>query len=120
PEIGFRYIDSLDPESIYFSTSPLEAEIAPGTKDANSDSPYALYMNSRVEDGKLNIRLIYDQNAYEEHTIKHLLSRFETHLLNAIRHCLDQSGQELTPTDVGANDLDLEEFEDMKQFYESL
>ncbi|AET61188.1 iturin a synthetase a [Paenibacillus terrae HPL-003] len=120
PEIGFRYIDSLQPESVYFSTSPLEAEITPGTKDADSGSPYELYMDSRLEDGKLSVRLTYDRNIYEERTIKQLLSRFETHLLNAIRHCLDQSGQELTPTDVGADDLDLEEFEDMKHFYESL
>ncbi|MET3210040.1 UNVERIFIED_CONTAM: iturin family lipopeptide synthetase A [Paenibacillus sp. PvR008] len=120
PEIGFRYIDSLHPESVYFSTSPLEAEIAPGTKDADSGSSYALYMDSRLEGGKLSIRISYDRNAYEERTIKQLLSRFETHLLNAIRHCLDQSGQELTPTDVGADDMDLEEFEDMKHFYESL
>ncbi|TKH36336.1 non-ribosomal peptide synthetase [Paenibacillus polymyxa] len=120
PEIGFRYIDSVDPETVYFSTSPLEAEVASGSQAANSTSLYALYISSRMEDGKLNIRLTYDRNAYEECTIKQLLSRFKTHLLNVIRHCLDHSGQELTPTDVGADDLDLEEFEEMKHFYESL
>ncbi|WP_068501316.1 non-ribosomal peptide synthetase [Paenibacillus kribbensis] len=120
PEIGFRYIDSLHPESVYFSTSPLQAEIGSGTKDAVSGSSYALYMDSRLEDGKLSIRISYDRNAYEERTVKQLFSSFETHLLNTIRHCLEQSGQELTPTDVGAEDLDLEEFEEMKHFYESL
>ncbi|WP_342426071.1 amino acid adenylation domain-containing protein [Paenibacillus sp. FSL L8-0502] len=120
PEIGFRYIDSPHPESVYFSISPLQAEIGPGTKDVINGSSYALYMDSRLEDGKLSIRISYDRNAYEERTVKQLFSRFETHLLNTIRHCLNQSGQELTPTDVGADDLDLEEFEEMKHFYESL
>ncbi|MEC0184782.1 non-ribosomal peptide synthetase [Paenibacillus peoriae] len=120
PEIGFRYIDALHPESVYFSTSPLQAELGAGSKDAVNSSSYALYMDSRLEDGKLSIRISYDRNVYEERTVKQLFSRFETHLLNAIRHCLEQSGQELTPTDVGADDLDLDEFEEMKHFYESL
>ncbi|UED72997.1 non-ribosomal peptide synthetase [Brevibacillus sp. DP1.3A] len=120
PEIGFRYINPQQADSLYFSTSSLEGELASGTQSTINESPYALYMDSSVKDGNLIIRLVYDRNAYEEQTIKLLLSRFETHLLYAIRHCLEQSGPKLTPSDVGADDLDLDEFEDMKQFYESL
>lgn len=119
PEIGFRYIVPQHAESLYFSISPMEGGPSSNT-NCSYEPPYTLYMDSCIREGKLIVRVTYDRNAYEEQTIRRLLSRFEAHLLHAIRHCLEQSGQELTPTDVGADDLDLDEFEDMKQFYESL
>jgi non-ribosomal peptide synthase protein (TIGR01720 family) len=85
-----------------------------------SDLAYHLYLDGRLKDGKLSICMLYNRQAYEADTIRMLLLRFEHHLSGIIQHCLDQSGRQLTPSDVGARGLDLDEFEDMKQFYENL
>ncbi|WP_068774945.1 non-ribosomal peptide synthetase [Paenibacillus sp. FJAT-26967] len=119
PEIGFSFSKLQLIDTLSFSTSPMQNELE-FINQGQSESPYALYVESRVSDGKLNINVTYDKHAFEEKTISMLLTQFETHLLHTIGHCLNQNRQELTPTDVGADDLDLDEFEEMKQFYEIL
>jgi surfactin family lipopeptide synthetase A len=48
---------------------------------------------------------------YEEQTMLHLSARFKAHLLRLIEHCLNQDGSELTPSDLGDDDLTLEELD---------
>lgn len=120
PEIGFRLIHSESVSSSHFHTSPMDVELWSDQNCSVSDLAYHLYLDGRLKDGKLSICMLYNRQAYEADTIRMLLLRFEHHLSGIIQHCLDQSGRQLTPSDVGARGLDLDEFEDMKQFYENL
>ncbi|WP_311083194.1 non-ribosomal peptide synthetase [Paenibacillus polymyxa] len=120
PEIGFRLIHSESVSSSHFHTSPMDVELWSDQNCSVSDLTYPLYLDGRLKDGKLSICMLYNRQAYEADTIRMLLLRFEHHLSGIIQHCLDQSGRQLTPSDVGARGLDLDEFEDMKQFYENL
>ncbi|MGG4217922.1 amino acid adenylation domain-containing protein [Paenibacillus jamilae] len=120
PKIGFRLIHSEPVRSSHFHTSPLAAELFLAQNCTASELAYSLYLDGRVIDDKLYICVLYNRHVYEEDAIRLLLLRYENHLQSIIQHCLEQSGQQLTPSDVGARDLDLDEFEDMKQFYENL
>ncbi|WP_258042491.1 non-ribosomal peptide synthetase [Paenibacillus sp. UNC499MF] len=117
PPIGFVHREPSVPVSPYFD--PLNAGEGI-TGDLRAAREYGWYLISTLESGALTLRLDYNGHAYTEQTASDLLHRLEENLYEVLRHCQSKTERELTPADVGANDLDLDEFEDIKQFYESV
>lgn len=122
PEIGYHCMTILPmTDSNYFT--PVHVAVEDGMREGHNlssgqASPYALYLDSRLLGSELLLSLFYDSSLYSETTITQWCKRFEDHVLKLIHHCMQQSIQQLTPTDVGASDMDLEEFAAMKLFYE--
>jgi surfactin family lipopeptide synthetase A len=64
-----------------------------------------------IEGDVLQITISYMATQYEEQTMLHLSARFNAHLLRLIEHCLNQEESKLTPSDLGDDELTLEELD---------
>ncbi|XET09652.1 amino acid adenylation domain-containing protein [Paenibacillus chitinolyticus] len=117
PRIGFVHLEPSGVVTPYFDSFNAGDRI---TDELWAAREYSWYLKSTFESGVLTLRLDYDGHAYTEKTASDLLHRLEENLDEVLRHCEAKTERELTPADVGANDLDLDEFEDIKQFYESV
>ncbi|MDQ1234060.1 iturin family lipopeptide synthetase A [Paenibacillus sp. SORGH_AS306] len=111
--ISFHYREERNKKYINF-----EAEWLHDLNDVAS--VHDLVMNASIEDEQLTICLDYDTQQYSSTDIEFVLQHFEQILFAMIDHCIHKEERELTPTDVGAQDIDLEDFEDIQQFYENV
>ncbi|MFS1514462.1 amino acid adenylation domain-containing protein [Chengkuizengella sp. SCS-71B] len=112
PEISFNYLGQFDTDvnTPLFESSPFSIgeEMSP-----NSDRKYILDIISSVENGMLNVSITYDINEYKNDTITHFASHMQESLDHIIQHCVTKGFKEITPSDVGAKDLSIYEFESM-------
>lgn len=117
PEIIFNYLGQFDQdvqESV-FTFSPLSTgnNISP-----NAERPYTFEINGMVRGGCLWITFDYSQQEYEEETVKAFAESYKKHLMNIIHHCVNKEDQEVTPSDLGAQDLSIEELDEYLQYFE--
>ncbi|MGG4442605.1 tyrocidine non-ribosomal peptide synthetase TycB [Brevibacillus fortis] len=112
PEISFNYLGQFDSDvkSGGFTFSPL------GTGQLfspESERVFLLDISGMIEDGKLQISFGYSSLQYKEETIAKLAASYRNHLLNIIEHCMSKESGELTPSDLGDDDLSMEELENI-------
>ncbi|MFS0553782.1 amino acid adenylation domain-containing protein [Brevibacillus sp. 179-C9.3 HS] len=112
PEISFNYLGQFDSDvkSGGYSFSPL------GTGQLfspQSERVFLLDISGMIEDGKLQISFGYNSLQYKEETITRLADSYRNHLLAIIAHCLSKEEGELTPSDLGDDDLSMEELENI-------
>ena len=111
--VSFHYRDVWNKEYLHF-----EAELLDHL--AQVPSIHDLVCSAYIEEEQLNIKLNYNTERYTATAIELLLQHIERSLGSMIDHCMHKEERELTPTDVGAQDIDLEDFEDIQQFYENV
>lgn len=119
PQISFNYLGQFDQDTAteVFSSSQLSS--------GDSISQYfvrdqLLECNGGIFDGKLQMIFTYNHHAYQESTIQHIADQFKTNLLDLVKHCVAKTTSELTPSDVGALNLSIEEFEDIQSILQEV
>ncbi|WP_189032800.1 non-ribosomal peptide synthetase, partial [Paenibacillus albidus] len=115
-EIGFNYLGQFDTDvnTDLFEISKLSSgqEISP-----NSERHIPLDITGMIENSMLTISITYNAKEFNEQTIKQFGSYFKESLQEIIQFSVAKQTKELTPSDVGGNDLTLEDFEAISSFY---
>ncbi|AIG26684.1 non-ribosomal peptide synthase/polyketide synthase [Brevibacillus laterosporus] len=113
PQISFNYLGQFDQDTAtdVFTSSQMS--------NGEAISPYfvrnqLLECNGGIFNGKLQMIFTYNHHAYHESTIQHIADQFKTNLLQLVDHCVIKTTSELTPSDVGAQNLSIEEFESIQ------
>jgi len=112
PEISFNYLGQFDARaasgSFHFSPLSTGDLFAP-----DSERLFVLDISAVIEEGELLILYGYSEREYKEETIVRLAERFRDELLRIIEHCMSKEHAEMTPSDVGDEDLTMEEWENI-------
>ncbi|CAI6068591.1 Plipastatin synthase subunit B [Paenibacillus sp. JJ-100] len=116
PEIKFNYLGQFDND---VNTEVFGASDVPygQTVSPEAEREVALNITGLVEDGCLTMSIEYNLAEYTGAEISLLGERFKTQLMEIIKHCIEKETQELTPSDVGGDDLSIEELEAIMDFY---
>ncbi|MGC5773688.1 amino acid adenylation domain-containing protein [Paenibacillus pabuli] len=116
PEIKFNYLGQFDND---VNTELFGASDVPygQTVSPEAEREVALNITGLVEDGCLAMSIDYNLAEYTGTEVSLLGGRFKTQLMEIIKHCMEKENQELTPSDVGGDDLSIEELEAIMDFY---
>ncbi|MHA6534818.1 condensation domain-containing protein, partial [Paenibacillus sp. BAC0078] len=114
PEISFNYLGQWDRElnAGAMSMSGLSAGIS---MSLQSERTYALDIVGSVIEGKLALVVTYDKQEYRESTMLALLANYKKQLLSIVDHCMQQTETELTPSDVGNEQVPLATFDKLRK-----
>ncbi|MDU0154791.1 surfactin non-ribosomal peptide synthetase SrfAA [Bacillus cabrialesii] len=116
PDVSFNYLGQFDDMSDagLFTRSELPSgqSLSPET-----EKPNALDIVGYIENGKLTMSLAYHSLEFHEKTVQTFSDSFKAHLLRIIEHCLSQDGTELTPSDLGDDDLTLDELDKLMEIF---
>lgn len=112
PEISFNYLGQFESEGKTggYTFSPI------GTGQLfspESERVFLLDISGLIEDGKLRISIGYNSLQYKEETMASLADRYRNHLLGIIEHCMAKEDSEYTPSDLGDDELSMEELENI-------
>lgn len=130
PEIVFNYLGQLDnpgqsgPENEQanhgtnlFSMSTLTTRDKLGLR---MQEPYVLDINSLVTGGMLRVSFSYNKLEFHTQTIRRLSDCFIDSLSGIIDHCVTRTIKELTPSDMGYPQMELEELEILESEFSHL
>ncbi|MES5397628.1 surfactin non-ribosomal peptide synthetase SrfAA [Bacillus amyloliquefaciens] len=114
PDISFNYLGQFNEmsDSGLFTRSdmPSGQSLSPDT-----EKPNALDIVGFIENGQMTMTFAYHSLEFHEKTIQSFSDSFKGHLLKIIDHCLSQDGPELTPSDLGDDDLTLDELDKLME-----
>ncbi|WP_055108259.1 non-ribosomal peptide synthetase [Paenibacillus ihumii] len=108
PDISFNYLGQFDGDidKGQFVQSPLSSGSAISPRNKRECS---LDISGLVLDHKLTMNFSYHQEEYSEQQMIELLESCKKALLDIIRHCAEKEGSEATPSDLGHEDLSVED-----------
>jgi non-ribosomal peptide synthase protein (TIGR01720 family) len=114
PQVNFNYLGQFDDPNGggIFTFSHLETGNAASPE---MESIYNIDINGMVVEGALTFSFTYNKREYETASIEKLLDRFHCSLLEIIEHCTARDEVELTPSDLGDEELSLEELDHIKE-----
>jgi amino acid adenylation domain-containing protein/non-ribosomal peptide synthase protein (TIGR01720 family) len=114
PEISFNYLGQFDQntEDSEIMMSPFSAG---SNVNENSKRKSALDINGMIAGGHLSLMFNYNGKEYESDTISGLAASFKSHLQRIIQHCTNRQTVEVTPSDIIANDMNLDTLIDMQR-----
>ncbi|MBA4532700.1 non-ribosomal peptide synthetase [Brevibacillus halotolerans] len=112
PEVSFNYLGQFDSDGTdgVFALSQTNTG---NLFSPESERPFLLDISSVVEGRKLQISIGYNKLQYKEETIATLAETYKKYLLLIIEHCMSKEGGELTPSDLGDDDLSFEDLENI-------
>lgn len=112
PQISFNYLGDFEEEisSKQFAISDISSGM---DMSENLEREYMLDITGIIIDKKLNMKVEFNKKQFSETTIGHFLNKYMRCLEEIVLHCLKKDDTELTPDDVGYNDISIEEFEDL-------
>ncbi|MFD2671574.1 amino acid adenylation domain-containing protein [Marinicrinis sediminis] len=118
PEIKFNYLGQFDEDvqTDVFQLSPLSHG---QTASPESRREVALDIGGIVENGVFTLSITYSQGEYTAGTIAHIGHLFIESLQQIIQHCMEKETTEMTPSDVGGEDVSIEELDAILSFYDS-
>ncbi|MFB6499508.1 lichenysin non-ribosomal peptide synthetase LicA [Bacillus haynesii] len=115
-DISFNYLgqftEMADSGLFTRSTLPSGDPLSPET-----EKPNALDIVGYIENGILTMSIAYQSLEYKESTVAAVAASFKTYLLQLIGHCLERDGGELTPSDLGDDELTLEELDKLMEIF---
>jgi amino acid adenylation domain-containing protein/non-ribosomal peptide synthase protein (TIGR01720 family) len=116
PEIKFNYLGQFDTDvnTEIFQVSPLSRGM---NESSEGDREVALNISGLIESGELHISIEYNANEFGDASMARLSDEFKEGLSQIIKHCTTKEGMELTPSDVGHDDLSIEELDEILMFY---
>ncbi|MCG7317691.1 non-ribosomal peptide synthetase [Brevibacillus laterosporus] len=112
PEVSFNYLGQFDSD-VKTGVFTLSQTNTGNLFSPDSERPFLLDISSVVEGRKLQISIGYNSLQYKEETIATLAETYKKHLLLVIEHCMSKEGAELTPSDLGDDDLSFEDLENI-------
>ncbi|TPG68111.1 amino acid adenylation domain-containing protein [Brevibacillus laterosporus] len=119
PEISFNYLGQFEQSKGEGLFQPSDMPKGP-LFSPNSKRSYELDIIGSVNERQLHVQILYSQERYQDSTITKLVERYMHHLRSIINHCLQKEGADLTPSDVGDEDLTFEELDDIADFINNL
>ncbi|MCY8372394.1 non-ribosomal peptide synthase/polyketide synthase, partial [Bacillus haynesii] len=116
--ISFNYLGEIDADMNRgeFSGSSFSEGESIGGKIARSHS---IEINAIVINHELVIHTTFNQLEYEKDTISRLNNQLKESLEQIIKHCMQQTESERTPSDYGDTNISLAELEEIKRKYRS-
>lgn len=119
PSVSFNYLGQFDTDvnTSLFQESPYSSG---QTVSPNSERLHAIDIVGSVEKEVMTFSITYNMPEFRRDTIEKFGSNFKESLLSLIQHCLGKETRELTPSDVGGEDLSIEDFETITSFYKEL
>lgn len=113
PQIIFNYLGAMEAETAKGDFELLEH--APGTPEAACNkSDYPLELIGLLRDGRLSFTLHYHSTQFRPATITNWLLAYRKALEQIIDTCLQQTRQELTPSDYDYKELSMDELAELK------
>lgn len=70
-----------------------------------------------VQNGKLVVEINYNKHKYNESTVASIAEGYKNSLLQIIEHCTKKDETELTPSDLGNDELSIEEVQDILDLF---
>lgn len=115
PEIGFNYLGQFGQETDeyeIFKLSPMDMgeSISP-----EMERRYAIDINGMMVGEKLQLSFSYCKYQYNKSDIRQLVGCCKANLVKIIEHCSKKEEKELTPIDLGDQELSLEELNDIEE-----
>ncbi len=116
PEISFNYLGQFTEtdEPGLFTRSSLSAG-NPISLESEKVNPIDIV--GFIEGGVLSMTFAYNSLEYEDQTMIRLSESFKKQLLFLIEHCLHQNQSVLTPSDLGDDELTLEELDKLLEIF---
>jgi len=112
PQISFNYLGQFDQDvdTGLFTVSSISSgrSISPA-----SERMYSIGINGAIARGCLGMSFSYSTKEYSEESISELKEAYSKNLIALIRHCIEKTKEELTPSDTSAKNLSLAEFEEL-------
>jgi non-ribosomal peptide synthase protein (TIGR01720 family) len=119
PQILFNYLGQFEralPASSMFSlVRPLQAGYAPSNRRTHS-----LEINAYIQQGQLNVDLVFSPRLLPPAAVKDLAEKFEAHLQALIDHCLSDDAGGRTASDFDLVDLSEDQFDRLSQMLSKL
>ncbi|MEK4355466.1 condensation domain-containing protein, partial [Paenibacillus sp. FSL R5-0475] len=111
-DISFNYLGQFDQDfqtAIFEGSSlPVGNMVSPELKRSS-----ALEVNGIVKEGRMRFTFSYNGKQYCEQEMENLAGCYIQKLTAIIQHCVEKEIAELTPSDVMAHDMTIEEIEDV-------
>ncbi|WP_186314395.1 non-ribosomal peptide synthetase [Bacillus pumilus] len=115
PDISFNYLGQFDEQ--------ITGELSRSTWDSGkslspeSEKPHALDIVGFVEQAKLHVTISYHQLEFEERTMEQFKDLLEKNVKTLISHCVSQEETQMTPSDVGDEELTMDELEKLMDIF---
>ena len=116
PEISFNYLGQFD-EQIGGSELNRSSWHAGQSLSPESEKPHALDIVGFVEQGMLNVTISYHSLEFEEKTMEQFKDFLVKNVKSLISHCMSQDESQITPSDVGDDDLTMDELEKLMDIF---
>ncbi|RAP12538.1 hypothetical protein C2W58_03447 [Bacillus pumilus] len=115
PHISFNYLGQFD-EQIIGELS--RSTWHPGQSlSPESEKPHALDIVGFVEQAMLHVTISYHHLEFEERTMEQFKDLLEKNVKALISHCVSQEETQMTPSDVGDEDLTMDELEKLMDIF---
>ncbi|MCP5053834.1 MAG: non-ribosomal peptide synthetase, partial [bacterium] len=110
PQINFNYLGQFGHQD---QGEPIKISHLHTGENINPQMErlYALDINGLVSEGKLIFSFIFNKYEYQRVTIEKLAGCFKSFLLDIIDFCINRDEKELTPSDMGYTDLEIDQLE---------
>ncbi|MCY7452343.1 condensation domain-containing protein, partial [Bacillus altitudinis] len=116
PDISFNYLGQFDEQigggELSRSTWQAGQSLSP-----ESEKPHALDIVGFVEQGMFHMTMSYHQREFEEQTMEQFKDLLEKNVKALISHCVLQDEAQITPSDVGDDDLTMDELEKLMDIF---
>ncbi|WP_127570963.1 non-ribosomal peptide synthetase, partial [Paenibacillus xylaniclasticus] len=116
PEILFNYLGQLDHD---LQSSALQLKLSPydgGARiDVRSVRKYVLELIGAVKNGQLTMEISYSSKQYRRGTIEKLATELRKALSEVLLHCSAKQQPELTPSDIVADGISIDELEELTE-----
>ncbi|QKJ38992.1 amino acid adenylation domain-containing protein [Bacillus altitudinis] len=116
PDISFNYLGQFD-EQIGGGELSRSSWQAGQSISPESEKPHALDIVGFVEQGMFQMTMSYHQLEFEEQTIEQFKDLLEKNVKALISHCVSQDEAQITPSDVGDDDLTMDELEKLMDIF---
>ncbi|MCC9090730.1 condensation domain-containing protein, partial [Bacillus pumilus] len=116
PDISFNYLGQFD-EQIGGGELNRSAWHAGQSLSPESEKPHALDIVGFVEQSMLHVTISYHHLEFEEHTMEQFKDLLEKNVKVLISHCVSQNETQITPSDVGDDDLTMDELEKLMDIF---
>lgn len=115
PEIRFNYLGQFS-EDVQFAGMGSVSNLL-GEPFSPNSRVHPLEIYAAVLDDQLRFQFLFQQNACERMKMQQFIEGYHHFLLQILDHCVNKKESTLTPSDLSASDVSLEELD---QFLESL
>jgi len=119
PEILFNFLGQTDIE-----TDSGIFEIKEGIKLSpvadRTRTLYTFVVKSNIVKGRFKVTINYSSKQYREETVRKLLDSYIKGLKDIIDHCINKDSVEVTPSDLGYNEMSIDELDNLNDFINNM